>query len=77
MALDAKGHNLLYELVVQAIHTVYFYVALSLRVGLQDTIGPEYETFGLELLAFLQKWRHVYSQPPELPEAPDPPEDPS
>ena len=71
MPLDLKG-SWLCEMVSQTLHSAYFYVALSLHLGLQEYLGPEYEAFALELLAPLQKWRHVYSQPPE---PPDPPAD--
>lgn len=71
MALDVKGKWLI-EQVAQTVHSAYFYVALSLHLGLQQYLGPDYETFALELLALLQKWRHVYSHPSE---PPDPPED--
>lgn len=69
MAID-RG-NWLYEQIAKIMHLAYHYVSLSLRLGLQRYWGPDYEAFALELLALLQKWRHVYSRPPEPPDPPD------
>ena len=56
------------EMAEEALHFAYIFVMRALQVHRSQGRNGEYETFALQLLALLQKYRHLYSTPPEAPE---------
>src|SRR5438552_17798020 len=58
------------EMAEEALHYVYIYVMLALQEHRRQGRNGEYEAFALQLLAMLQKYRYLYTNPPEAP-APD------
>ncbi len=65
-AIDLKGDTI-EEMLEQALHFAYFYTALSLYIRTQD---EQFEAFAIELLALLQKSRHLYTRPRDPPAPP-------
>jgi hypothetical protein len=51
----------------EALHLVYVFVMRALQEHRRAGGNEEYEAFALELLALLQKCRHLYTSPPEAP----------
>ena len=65
--LFIKGDSL-DEITEEALHFVYFFLARALLAHRQRGQNGEYETFAVEALALLQKYRHLYAplrNPPE------------
>jgi hypothetical protein len=62
--------NTIDEVSEEALHLVYIFVMRALQEHRNQGRNGEYEAFALELLALLQRYRHLYSNPPEAP-APD------
>jgi len=58
------------EMAEEALHYVYIYVMRALQEHRRQGRNGEYEAFALQLLAMLQKYRYLYTNPPEAP-APD------
>jgi len=58
------------EMAEAALHYVYIYVMRALQEHQRQGRNGEYEAFALQLLAMLQKYRYLYTNPPEAP-APD------
>src|SRR6266404_5298936 len=58
------------EMAEEALHYVYIYVMRALQEHRRQGRNGEYEVFALQLLAMLQKYRYLYTNPPEAP-APD------
>ena len=56
------------EMAEEALHFAYIFVMRALQEHRSQGRNGEYETFALQLLALLQKYRHLYSTPPEAPE---------
>ena len=59
--------NTLGEITEEALHYAYFYLTRSLLEHRAQGKNGEYETFAVEVLALLQKYRHLYTNPPEAP----------
>ena len=59
--------NTLEEITEEALHYAYFYLTRSLLEHRAQSKNGEYETFAVEVLALLQKYRHLYTNPPEAP----------
>ena len=57
------------EVAEEALHLVYVFVMRALEEHRRQGRNGEYESFAIELLALLQKYRHQYTT---LPEAPSP-----
>ena len=55
------------EIAEEALHFAYLFVMRAFQLHRDQGRNGEYETFAIELLAMLQKYRHVYSTPPEAP----------
>ena len=58
------------EMAEEALHYAYIYVMRALQEHQRQGRNGEYEAFALQLLAMLQKYRYLYTNPPEAP-APD------
>ena len=58
-AIDLQGDSI-DEMLEQALHFAYLYTALSLYACQGN---DERETFAIELLALLQRSRHLYTRP--------------
>src|SRR5438067_629450 len=58
------------EMAEEALHYVYIYVMRALQEHQRQGRNGEYEAFALQLLAMLQRYRYLYTNPPEAP-APD------
>ncbi len=56
------------EMAEEALHYVYIYVMRALQEHRRQGRNGEYEAFALQLLAMLQKYRYLYTNPPEAPE---------
>jgi hypothetical protein len=65
--LFIKGDTL-DDIAEEALHLVYVFVMRALQEHRREGRNGEYEVFALQLLAILQKYRHLYSNPPEAPE---------
>ena len=63
VALDVSSRE-------EALHLVYVFVMRTLQEHRRQGRNGEYEAFALQLLAMLQKYRYLYTNPPEAP-APD------
>jgi len=59
--------NTIDEVTEDALHLVYIFVMRALQEHRSKGRNGEYEAFALELLAMLQRYRHVYTSPPEAP----------
>src|SRR5438128_8918377 len=55
------------EMAEEALHYVYIYVMRALQEHRRQGRNGEYEAFALQLLAMLQKYRYLYTNPPEAP----------
>ena len=66
-SLFIKGDTL-DEISEEALHFTYLFVMRTLQEHRNQGRNGEYEVFALELLATLQKYRYVYTNPPEAPE---------
>jgi hypothetical protein len=51
----------------EALHFAYAFLARSLHQHRLDGKNGEYEAFAIGVLALLQKYRHLYTQPPDAP----------
>jgi hypothetical protein len=58
------------EATEEALHFAYYFLGRALQEHRNQGRNGEYETFAVTLLALLQKYRHLYTNPPEAP-APD------
>ena len=67
-----KGHTV-NEVVEETLHLVYVFLMRALQEHRDLGRNGEYEAFAIELLALLQKNRHLYTTP--MAEAPEPPYD--
>jgi hypothetical protein len=65
--LFIKGDTL-DDIVEEALHLVYVFLARALQEHRQQGRNGKYELFAVELLALLQKYRHQYTTPPVPPE---------
>jgi len=65
--LFIKGDTL-DDVAEEALHLVYVFVMRSLQEHRRQGRNGEYEAFALQLLAMLQRYRSVYTNPPEAPE---------
>jgi hypothetical protein len=59
--------NTVDEVAEEALHVAYIFVMRTLQERRNQGLNGEYEEFGLELLALLQRYRHLYTNPPEAP----------
>ena len=59
--------NTIDEVAEEALHLVYIFVMRALQDRRSQGLNGEYEVFALELLALLQRHRHLYTNPPEAP----------
>ena len=50
------------EITEQALHLVYFYLARSLEEHRRQGRNGDYEAFAVEVLALLQRYRHLYTE---------------
>jgi len=64
--LFIKGDTL-DEVAEEALHLVYIFVMRALQEHRSQGRNGEYESFALQLLAMLQKYRYLYTNPPEAP----------
>ena len=60
--------NTLSEITEEALHYAYFYLMRSLVEHRAQGKNGEYEAFAVEVLALLQKHRHLYTTPVDAPE---------
>ena len=60
--------NTLEEITEEALHYAYLYLTRSLLEHRAQGKNGEYETFAVEVLALLQKYRYVYTSPTDVPE---------
>ena len=65
--LFIKGDTL-DEVSEEALHLVYIFVMRALKEHRRQGRNGEYEAFALQLLAMLQKYRHLYTNLPEAPQ---------
>jgi hypothetical protein len=56
------------DIVEEALHLVYLFLMRALQEHRSQGKNGEYEAFAVEVLALLQKYRHLYTTPPEPPE---------
>ena len=56
------------EILEESLHFAYFFLGRELQLHRQRGENGEYETFLVEILALLQKNRHLYTAIPEAPE---------
>lgn len=59
--------NTIDEVTEEALHLAYIFVMRALQEHRIQGRNGEYEAFALELLALLQRYRHVYTTPPDAP----------
>ena len=64
--LFIKGDTL-DDVAEEALHLVYVFVMRALQEHRRQGRNGEYEAFALQLLAMLQRYRSVYTNPPEAP----------
>jgi hypothetical protein len=64
--LFIKGDTL-DDVAEEALHLVYVFVMRALQEHRRQGRNGEYEEFALQLLAMLQRYRSVYTNPPEAP----------
>jgi len=60
--------NTLEAMTEDVLHFAYLFLGRSLAEHRQQGAGGEYEAFALGVLALLQKYRHLYTTPPEAPD---------
>jgi hypothetical protein len=65
--LFIKGDTL-DEVAEEALHLVYIFVMRALQEHRSQGRNGEYEAFALEVLAMLQRHRHLYTNLPEVPQ---------
>jgi hypothetical protein len=51
----------------EALHFAYAFLARSLHRHRLEGKNGEYEAFAISVLALLQSYRHLYTQPPDAP----------
>ena len=56
------------DVVEEGLHQVYVFLMRALQEHQRQGRNGEYEAFALQLLAMLQKYRYLYTNPPEAPE---------
>jgi hypothetical protein len=56
------------EMTEEVLHFVYFFLSRALTEHRQEGRNGEYEAFAVEVLALLQKYRHLYTTLPKPPE---------
>jgi len=61
-----KGDTL-EQIAEEALHFAYLFVMRTLQLRRDQGRNGEYEAFALEFLALLQRYRHLYTNPPEAP----------
>src|SRR5437867_7558330 len=64
--LFIKGDTL-DEVAEEALHVVYVFVMRALQEHRSQGRNGEYEAFALQLLAMLQRYRYLYTNPPQAP----------
>ncbi len=52
----------------EALHYTYFFLGRALAQHRLEGQNGEYETFAVSVLALLQKYRHLYTNPPDPPD---------
>jgi hypothetical protein len=60
--------NTLSVMTEEALQFVYFFLGRALTQHRQEGKNGEYEEFAVGVLALLQKYRHLYTNPPDPPE---------
>ena len=60
--------NTLGEMAEEVLHFAYYFLSRALTEHRQEGKNGEYEAFAVEVLALLQKYRYLYTTPPEVPE---------
>ena len=60
--------NTLSEMAEEVLHFAYYFLSRALTQHRQEGKNGEYEAFAIEVLALLQKYRYLYSTPPDAPE---------
>ena len=60
--------NSLAGMTEEALHFVYFFLSRALTQHRLEGKNGEYEDFAVGVLALLQRYRHLYTTPPEPPE---------
>jgi len=65
--LFIKGDTL-DDIVEEGLHVVYAFLPRALQEHRRQGRNGEYETFAVELLALLQKYRYLYTTPVDAPE---------
>jgi len=60
--------NTLGEMAEEVLHFAYYFLSRALTEHRQEGKNGEYEAFAVEVLALLQKYRYLYTTPPEPPE---------
>jgi len=56
------------DIVEEGLHLVYVFLMRALQEHRNQGRNGEYETFAVEMLALLQKYRHLYTTPVDAPE---------
>ncbi len=56
------------DIVEEGLHVVYVFLMRALQEHRMQGKNGEYETFAVELLALLQKYRTLYTTPVDAPE---------
>ena len=64
--LFIKGDTL-DEVAEEALHVVYVFVMRALQEHRSQGSNGEYEVVALQLLAMLQRYRYLYTNPPQAP----------
>ncbi len=60
--------NTLVGITEEALHYTYFLLGRALAQHRMAGRNGEYETFAIGILALLQRYRHLYTSPPEPPD---------
>ncbi len=60
--------NTLDGMTEEALHFAYFFLSRALIEHRREGQNGEFEEFAVGVLALLQKYRHLYTNPPEPPE---------
>jgi hypothetical protein len=55
------------EATEQSLHHSYWFLTQMLQEHRREGGNDEFETFALEFLALLQRYRHLYTTPPDAP----------
>ena len=56
------------EVTEESLHLTYLFLSRALRQHRQEGRNGEFETFAVETLALLQKYRYLYTTPADAPE---------